>query len=240
MELIQDWKRFDALFFGNKGGAAAAPASLKPIYIVLIGKVVLSILAENEDLAAAWVGATEDEVRAAFPGREFVVFDKAKVEGCLLEGRALNHFYEQTLHFKKSAPKEADFYGHFLLQAIQTWWKRLFPSTYGVYVQVEGTDPRSLLVVIQRGQVHAYHDPDLSFLPIERRKQPPQVVKYLAERFLMPIQGIFVTSVEWAQWSEAKNPWPLVMSAIRSNRGKLVPFKFSLVSLIASRAYLKV
>ena len=248
MELTHDWRGFQSLFLSSKNSTTAA--DLHPIYLILNGKVIVSAFSEQDDLSD-WLGATEDELRVALPEREVVVFEKSKVDGWLTDSLELNHFYDQTqllrskakpvlTKMKKTPKTEAIHYGHFLLHGVQTWWRRFFPSTYAVYLQVEGSDAPSLLMVVQRGLIRSFHAPDLSSLPPERRKQPTPIIKYLSERHLMPVQGIFVTLEEWKLWSESENPWPQIFATLRSNRNKLVPFKFSLVSLIASRAYLNI
>ena len=248
MELTHDWRSFRSVFFGKRN--PSSPLLEGAIYLILNNKVIICALSESDDLSD-WVGATEDELRVAFPEKELIAFDKQKVDHWLTEAREFSHFYDQTrflrlkakpnlLKLKRINGGDTLVYGHFFLQAIQTWWRRLFPSTYGVYIQLDGTDSTSVFMVVQRGKVHQFHVPDLSSLPIERKRHSSQIIKYLSERYLMPVQGLFVTSAEWLDWSETQDPWPKVVAAIRSNRNKLVPFKVSLVTLIASRAYLKI
>ena len=59
--------------------------------------------------------------------------------------------------------------------------------------------------MIRRGRIDAFHEPDLSSMGQDRRKVPAEVVKYLSEKHLVPVQGIFVPAAEWADWSEVRS-----------------------------------
>jgi hypothetical protein len=63
-------------------------------------------------------------------------------------------------------------------------------------------------------------------------------VKYLSEKHLVPVQGFFMPAQQWALWSENPHPWKEIAASLKANEAKLVPFRFSLVTLIASRAFL--
>jgi hypothetical protein len=85
--------------------------------------------------------------------------------------------------------------------------------------------------------VDSFHIPDLTGALVERKRTPNDIVKYLSERYLVPVQGLFLTSAEWMEWSESSNPWPKIAKALKGSRAKLAPFKWSLATLIAIRAY---
>jgi hypothetical protein len=65
-------------------------------------------------------------------------------------------------------------------------------------------------------------------------------VRYLSEKYLVPVQGIFVPDAEWAAWASNPHPWRVAAASIRANRAKLVPFRWGLVVLMASRAFLEI
>ena len=82
-------------------------------------------MSESDELSD-WIGATEDEIRLAFPEKEFIVFEREKVDSWLSESRDLSHFYEQSkflrlkakpqmLKLKNLTAGETGVYGHFLL-----------------------------------------------------------------------------------------------------------------------------
>jgi hypothetical protein len=248
MELISDWKNFEHLFFNKKKSVSSDSAS--PVFLILRSKVILAAYSENDDLGT-WVGATVDEITAALLNREFIFFEKEKIDQWIGEAGELSHFYDQLTYFRSMAKPygvkakrinwdEAWVQGHFLLEAVQTWWCKLFPAQYGIFIQLDSNDGPSLLMVIKRGKIHSFHDPDLSTLAPERRKQNQAVVKYLSGRYMVPVQGFFLTSEEWMAWLELKSPWAKILSSIQRDRNKIAPFNWGLVTLIASRAYLRI
>jgi hypothetical protein len=131
---------------------------------------------------------------------------------------------------------------HFLLEAMQGWWGKVLPSAYGVFIRLEGPSSggveRDLFVVIRRGRIDSFFEPDLSSIGKDRRKQAAEVVKYLSEKHLVPVQGIFVPAAEWADWSQSISPWRKVAASVKANQSRLVPFRWGLVTLMASRAFL--
>jgi hypothetical protein len=161
----------------------------------------------------------------------------------------LPHYYEQMRYFQtepkpqvisQSKFKSAEFLtgSHFLLQAVQSGWQKIFPSCYGVYLRFEGEGGDSVLIVVQRGRLTSFQVPDLSTMIPERRRHPADVVRYLSERHLMPVQGVFVKAEEWAKWSQTSNPWPEIFASLRADWTQLVPLKWGMVGMIASRGLL--
>jgi hypothetical protein len=143
----------------------------------------------------------------------------------------------------------------FLFETLaQAWWSRVLPSSFGIFfrwedqkaVAVLGSSAslapragvRDYLVVYRKGKLEQFGVPDLSFLGVDRRKDPSEVVKYLADRCLVPVQGVLLNEEDWARWSEQKNPWREIAWAVQSSRVQLVPFRWGIVSLIALRGLL--
>ncbi len=253
MELSYDWKTFQSLFYLKRlsnSTAALGPAAGStpgPIYLITDKKVVISAFSEGEDLSE-WLGTTSDEVIVEFPNREIMVYDREKVDQWMSSSINLSHFYDQIQFFHSEAKPqhltrsrfknhEVLIHHHFLLQAIQSWWQKVFPSTYAIYIRLNGESGESLFMVIQRGRLSSFQIPDLSSMIPERRRHPADVVKYLSERHLMPVQGLFISSNEWVEWSQSANPWPQILSALKADRTKLAPFKWSFFSMIAGRAW---
>ncbi len=246
MELIYDWKNFQNFFYLKK--RFSSPESSEPIYIIVEGRVVITVFSEGGNFSE-WVGTTYDEVILQHPNRDLILFERKNVDECLTQAVGLTHFYDQMklLHsegrpriISKNQGKGIEnlLRTHFLLKAIESWWNRVSPSTYGIYICLEGNKNDSILITIQRGRVGSFQVPDLSSMVKERRHVPTDVVKFLAERYLIPIQGLFVTADEWNEWSELSNPWPKIASALKADRSKLVPFNWGFASLIFGRAYL--
>jgi len=251
MELIYDWKNFQAMFYPKRRAQLAESAG--PVYLVVENKRILTAFAEAEDLSQ-WIGSTTDEVASELGHRELVIFDREKVDQWMGSAMGLPHFHDQVeslrseatpqvlsrSRFKKDLRSNADqlIKRHFLLEAIQTWWSKALPSAFGVYIRLDGPAGKDLFLIVRRGRLDSFHEPDLSSMIVDRRKNPADVVRYLSERHVLPVQGISITSQEWMEWGESRNPWPKVAAAIKSDRSKLVPFNWGLASLVASRAYL--
>jgi len=238
-------------------GNASAGASLSagasahedaPIYLVADGRVVVSAFSETGELAE-WIGATSDEVAAEFSGRQVVKFDRSKVDEWMNSSTGLSHFYDQIQFLrtqakpeivgkgKKSRASEGVFKKHFLLEAVQGWWQKLLPSHYGVYIRLEGSQGLSLLLLVKRGRLDSFYIPDLSSMIPERRQYSADVVRFLEERYLVPVQGVFLTVEEWADWSESPNPWRSIVTAVKAQRSKLVPFNWVVAGLVFLRGY---
>jgi len=145
---------------------------------------------------------------------------------------------------------------HFLLEALQGGaWSRLLPSSYGLFISLQkgpnrpaapargqtaqiGPDSQNLFVVIRRGRVDLFCEPELSTLGKERCRQPLEIARYLSEKYLVPVQGVMAQADEWKAWSESDNPWRQIALAIRSHHVRLYPFRWNIVTLIATRGLL--
>lgn len=245
MELVYDWKGFHSLFNAKK--KAAASESPDPVFVVLEGKTVISAYCETEDLSD-WVGAPYEEVLKGFAHREKVVFDRRKVEEWMGDAMSSPHFPEEIQCLREQAQSQImelerhrnmpfHLQGNFLLQATQSWWHKLIPSTYGLYLRLDEGKGPSLLIIIQRKKLISFFVPDLGSLQKEKQKNLPAIVRFLSEKHLIPIQGIAMTSEEWREWSDSPNPWPRILTAIRTKKDKLTPSRWGVLSLLASRAY---
>ncbi len=248
MELNYDWKSFQSFFYPKKRISPNESNSTGPIYLVVEERIVVSAFSEGDDLSD-WIGATRDEVTAEHLQRDLIFYDRDKVDQCMNSAIGLPHYFDQTqLIREESKPHfvgrarlknhEAWVKKNFLLQTIQGWWQKIFPSRYGLYIHLAGEHQTSqLLLVIQRGKVNSFHVPDLSSMIRERREHPSDVIKHLSSKYLLPVQGLFVTASEWSQWSEDATPWPKILKALQANKNKLVPYKWSLAILIRIKAY---
>lgn len=211
-------------------------------------QVIVSIFSDGDDLSD-WVGATYDEAAAELAHRQILVYDREKVDQWMSVSLERTHYFDQIQFLRTEAkPKSMSRGGfhlkpgqmqrHFLLRAIETWWSKVFPSNYGIYVRLDGNSANAILLTVKRGRIDSFNIPDLSSMIPERRRVSADVVKYLSERHLIPIQGLFLTSTEWAEWSEMDNPWPMILKAGRSDGSKFAPSRWGLISLVAGRAYL--
>lgn len=245
MELSYDWRNFQGIFYPHRRSSAGqAQASSTPIYVVCDGDEIVSVFAEREDLSA-WLGGSVAELKDRFKYREVLPLERESVNQWIQESLALPHTYEQVEYLRKSVrsnPSKKEIQPlvpkHFLLAGIQGWWGKVLPSSYGVFIRVEGQEDQDFILIVRRGTFAGFHEPDLSGLAIDRKRNPAEIVKYLSERYWIPVQGLFVSSAEWSDWSRHPHPWKEMAKSMRSNRLKLVPFRWSVATLIATRAFL--
>ncbi len=251
MELSYDWKSFQSLF---KLRRHSRNNELKhSIFLVTDKQVIVSACAvesEGEDFSD-WLGATREEMEVKFPHRKFVVFEKDQADQWMNQCVVFSHYHDQAQYLKKAEKTqlfmqqkkravELPFQSHFLLDAIPSWWKKCLPSSFGIYIQLDKKLDSSLLLMVQRGKVSSFYVPDLSSMSPERIKYPADVVGFLTERHGLFVQGLFLSSSEWREWSISPNPWEKIFVSLKSNHGKLVPFKAWFFLLVALKVYFKI
>lgn len=248
MELSSDWVGFQETFYPRKRIPASkmSQSHMGPIHMVVQGNSVVDLFSENEDLSE-WVGANVPEVSGHFKHRKIHIFTRDQMDAWMQSSLHLPHLYEQVEFLRSQAYPQDEkfkeltakiFKRHFLLEAIHGWWSKIFPSSYGIFIRVESTVPRDFIVLVRKGNLEGFHRPDLIAMGPERRKMPLEVIKYLSERYLVPVQGIFVTPDEWYSWCNMDNPWKEIAKVLRVNRHKMTPFRSSLVTLAATRGFL--
>jgi hypothetical protein len=130
---------------------------------------------------------------------------------------------------------------HFIFTAVRSWWGKLLPSSFGVFLNLEGTDTvesRSLLLIFKRGELVEFDEPDLYSISNERRSDLGEVVKILRERHRVPLQGFSMNRVDFDEWSEVGNAastWRNIAKSLRQDRLTLVPFRIRIAALLGSR-----
>jgi hypothetical protein len=259
MEMNYDWRGFQSVFSPRiKALPAPAAQPTGPIYVVHDGESVLCASARGESVGD-WVGMSFADFRTEFSHREIVSFEREQVDTWVNSSLGLPHYYDQAEYLlknseplliakgqakkisrSKTGPISFSPSKHFLLEAIHGWWAKVLPSSYGIFLRLEGERPQEFLVIVRRGRIDGFCEPDLASIGAERRKQPADVVKYLSEKYLVPVQGLFVPESEWISWTSGAHPWRMAAASIRANRAKLVPFRWGLVLLMASRAFLEI
>jgi len=237
MDLTHDWRSFQGLFYPHRRASSARGGTPSgPVFLVLNGDFILSAFAEHEDLSD-WVGASYAEVSARTKHRQMIAYTREQVEKWVQESLSIPHFYGQVEFLRKQATPEIPFHRHFLVEAMHSWWGKVLPSSYGLFVRVEGQNEKNFLLIVRRGVIDGLSEPDLTSMGAERRRQPADVVKYLSEKYLVPVQGMFVPAHDWAEWSSHERPWKELARSVRANRTKLVPFRWSLAVLGSTRAF---
>jgi hypothetical protein len=251
MELNHDWRGFIAIFQPRRrqivktlGGASTRG----PIYVITDGATVLAAQsAEGEDFSS-FCGQWIEHFTTAQAGRELAVMDRRHADSKLTECLGLSNNYEQSEFLRASQGLPAT-QSHFLLSGLQSWWAKVLPSSYGFFIRldgrVEGGGGRELFVLVRRGKLALFHAPDLSSLSLDRLRDMVAVVKYLSEKHAVPVQGLSVSAADWAEWSELRaessvNPWKKLAFALQSNDAQLVPFRWQVMTLVATRAFFRI
>ena len=253
MELSVDWKVFREFFYPSRShleGGGTKP----PLWVVSQGSRDAVIWTSSDLMMQIPRGASVDEVLGRDPSRKVIVTPRDQLHQWLMEGLDDPHVYDQILHLQLKIgaslspsgrrrrgiplPEKGLAVGpqHFLLVALRGWWQRFLPINYGIYLQLEGEHPRSILLRFQRNRLNSFHTPDLQSLPSDKRRNPAEIVHHLTERYFLPIQGIFLTREQWAGLLQTPRPWPRVLALLRRNAERLVPFRWGTVFLITLRA----
>jgi hypothetical protein len=259
MELSYDWRCFQSVFRSAPRDPLVPGTSSGPVQVVVEDQKILAAFAENEDFSE-WIGQGFTQLASEIPHRELIVFKRDEVDHWLKESLSQSHYYDQTEFLRKSAIPQTLARGrfkknakspvlkqgarihvekHFALEALQGWWLKLMPASFGFFLRLEGRlgsqSQQEIFVLIRRGNIVLFCEPDLSYLGTERRKIPALVVKYLSEKYSVPVQGFFVPDEKWGEWSVSGNPWKQVFSSLRAQQSKMVPFRWGVATLIAAR-----
>lgn len=248
MELSFDWVAYQETFHPRvrpPAGGSPQVESSRPVRVLLEQGVICEVAAEGEDLSE-WIGGTFEEMSKSVRGREFVAIERSEADVAIARALDSAHFHQQLEVFRdtprlRTTAARPERRQHFLIEALQSGWARVLPSSYAVFVRLEGGQSgqeKDLIIVVRRGEVVAFHRPDLSFLSPERRKNPPDLMKYLSDKYLVPVQGLFVNASLWAEWCQSQTPWRAVAQALRKNHVKLIPWRWSVATLVGARGLL--
>jgi hypothetical protein len=248
-------------------GPVVASAGTGTLYCVQDQGVLIQAFAEGDDLSD-WIGASMDEVRSQFLNRVIVELDRKALEATLLSSLGEPHLEAQIAQWRQDARDQSvlstggvsrgvaktrkDFdlldrhlvsQRHFLLDALKdSWWTRVLPSSFGIFLRFEGASEapgkRDFLLVYRKGKLEQFGVPDLNFMGADRRREPAEVAKYLSDRCMVPVQCVLLRDEDWERWSAEASPWREIAWAVQSNRVQLVPFRWSIVSMLAARGLL--
>ncbi len=141
------------------------------------------------------------------------------------------HFIDELAVFQNSLELETVKRPHFLFSLLEGVFKRVMPNSFGIFIRLEGQKERDLLLLIQRGKLEAFLEPNVCLLG-HKAREPEEVVKALAERHLVPILGVVAPYWEWTEWSHQVAPWKNIFTAVRKRRLKLIPFRWDVFFLL--------
>ncbi len=241
MKLGQDWLAFQKTMHPKK--KSRMPAVSPHVVIAQAKDHAVKVLSESETLATDSQPRMSELVTRVPVDKKVVSFETKALNSAILKSLEYSDVYHQLESIRESLPAThgaiPQFEPHFLIRALtEGFWSKVLPSQYGIYIRLEDSEsPQSLLILLKRGKVDQFDDPDLSSLSAERQEIPLEVVKYLREKYGSPVQAIYLNRKDWMDWCETENPWKTISSALRAERLSLYPFKMSIASLIGAKAY---
>jgi hypothetical protein len=241
MKLGQDWLAFQKTMHPQK--KSRMPATSNHVVVAQIKDHAVKILSDLETLSMGEQTRMSELIPRVPGDKKVVSFETQSLSRAILKSLEHSDVYHQLESIRHSLPATHGeipvFEPHFLIQALTTgFWSKVLPSQFGIYIRLEDSEsPQSLLVLLKRGKVDQFDDPDLSSLSAERQETPIEVVKYLREKYGSPVQAIYLNRKDWIEWCETENPWKTITSALRAERITLVPFKMSVAALIGAKAY---
>jgi hypothetical protein len=245
MELSNDWRGFQKFFSPRQRQTAIQLSeNTGPIFVVEENGTAIMLYSDHEDLSE-WVATPLDRIRERFSHRKIRVLARKDFHQWMEKSLSEDNFFHQLGAIKEEVFQAAsgkEFHphfkqGHFLLRALNGWWSKILPSSYGVFIRLEGQKTEDFFFVMKRGRLEIFHAPDLSRLGRERRADMEQVVRYLSEKHLVKVQGVTAQAEDWVRWSTDPHPWSEVAKAFKKNRAAIVPFRWSYVTLIATKGY---
>jgi hypothetical protein len=133
-------------------------------------------------------------------------------------------YYSQIENLRSKLPNQnqelpALIPNHFLLRGLRTWWLRILPSSFTIFLDIGSSE--KLRLHFQKGKLHEYGKVRN---PLEPEKVGPGS------------QIIQISKENWQRLSESSRPWPMVAQLLKQGEIKLFPNRFFVTVLIATRA----
>ncbi len=249
MDLGQDWGTLHRILYPRRKSKGSS--SSDHVFIAHHGDRTLRLVGDRDELLFSTGASLVEATNAAGADRKVLSLDISEMDRALGECLKVDGgIFEQveklaeSLGNAPSRPARVPFpypEEHFIFAAVRSWWGKVLPSHFGIYLHLEGSEPsdgRSLLLVFRKGELTEFDEPDLSGVSSERREDLNEVVKILRERHRVPIQGFAMNRADFAEWSENGNSsatWKSVAKALRADRLQLMPFRFGMAALLGSR-----
>lgn len=244
MELGQDWDALNRTLYPRK--KAKGSSESETVFIAHHAERVLRIVGDKDELLFSTGTQVSEALNAIGTGRKAVAIDIAEMDRAISQVlKTEGAIYEQVMAIRDglrpSKGKLPEWDEHFIFSAVRSWWGKFLPSSFGIYLSLEGSETleaRSILLVFRRGELQEFDEPDLSAVSQERREDLGEVVKILRERHRVPVQGFALNRADFDQWSEAGNvasTWRNIARGLKQNRVTLHPFRFRVAALLGSR-----
>ncbi len=247
MDLGQDWDSLNRTLYPRKKAKGASESEI--VFIAHHADRVLRVVGDRDELLFSTGTPVTEAVNAIGSTRKIVAIDIAEMDRAIAEvlktdGAIYDQVMELREELKPSRGRLPEWDEHFVFSAIRAGWGKLLPSSFGIFIHLEGNDAAaesSILLVFRKGELQEFNEPDLSGVSAERRSDLGEVVKILRERHRVPVQGFAMNRADFEAWSEAGNvasTWRSLARALKQNRLTLHPFRFGVAALIGARGIL--
>lgn len=254
MELINDWKAYNTLWKVSR-----TDSSLKDehtIYCVIDGEWIVDASTEGQDLSE-WAGAPVSEFAQKFSNSKMVTVQWRELEASLQGLFQKTHWVEQREALKqeveldstsgssllrqvatKKARRKATEWGLGFQSIIDTLFQgrlsRFLPRHFGLYIHFSDlTCKNGYLLTFQNGALDKYFSP--AFGPSTEDK-----VKYLADRYMIPVQGLECHSLDWEKWKDSQDPWLEIRQAFKTGKLKIFPAKKWIGALLFAKSVMRI
>jgi hypothetical protein len=244
MDLGQDWDALHRTLYPRKKSKGSSES--ETVFIAHHADRVLRIVGDRDELLFTTGAPVSEAINAIGSGRKAIAIDIAEMDRAI--GQVLKTegaIYEQVLTLRDELQPShgllPEWDEHFIFSLIRSWWGKLLPSSFGIYLHLEGNDAAdatSILLVFRKGELQEFDEPDLSAVSQERRADLGEVVKILRERHRVPVQGFAMNRADFDEWTESGNSsttWKKLARALKQNRMTLHPFRFGVAAMIGSR-----
>jgi hypothetical protein len=263
-----DWRSYHQTFGREKRTLSDFQSSVRnaPIWISYSQGNIVSAYHESQDLSE-WIGAPLEEFFNKFSSEEILSIEHSELNQWLKSSLQQNHYYaqlgvikESALPFLKKAPKNNkiskelkwEIYKknqnaikyldqvHFLFEAIETWWKKILPQHFLLFIRVrtEESVPQDLFLEFQNGEWIGCEVPDLSSLSVEQLQDTVLVSKVLKENYKVPSLIIETNEVSWKELILSPDPWRVLFKKIGAREIVFFHSRFKWWVLIGLRAFL--
>ena len=244
MDLGQDWDVLHRTLYPRKKAKGASESGF--VFIAHHADRVLRIVGDRDELLFSTGTPVSEAISAIGSERKTVAIDISEMDRALAQAvRTDGAIYDQVLALRNevqpSLGRLPEWEEHFIFSSIRSWWGKFLPSSFGIYLHLEGneaTEPSSILLVFRKGELQEFNEPDLSAVSRERRVDLGEVVKILRERHRVPVQGFAMNRVDFDAWSEMGNvsaTWKNLARALKRSRLTMHPFRFGVAAMIGSR-----
>lgn len=241
MELGQDWIKYRD-FMNPKRRLKTPKFSNQTLFVSDNAKTV-RVVSDSDNLNSSSGQLLSDAMMQTEPRHSPLVVEAERLDAALAQAAQADAYALEQVSMLRDKVKPtfgsfSQWEEPFLVEAMHSWWGRLLPSSFGVYLSLSDNPNQSILLLFKKGRLDSFGEPDLSSLSEERRRSADEIVKYLREKFSLPVQGLRIKSQDWEAVTEDAHPWKKISQLIRSDSASLVPFRVLTAALIGTKGIL--